>query len=83
MTPRARVAAIRAAFLEGDTFTPDCPHCAESQAVLTLDHARAAYVAELQRDDCPRHRIQRIRRALALIDERFDLLMRPAAPSVH
>jgi hypothetical protein len=83
MSPRVRVAAIRAAILEGDTFTPDCPHCAESRAVLIFDQARAAYVAELARDDCPRHRTQRIRRALAIIDERFDLLMTPAAPGVH
>jgi hypothetical protein len=84
MSPRARVAAIRAAILEGDTFTPDCPHCAESWAVLQLDDARDVYVAKLARDDCPQHRIQQIRRALAIIDQRFDLLMRSAAsPSVH
>jgi hypothetical protein len=80
MSPRARVAAIRAAILEGDTFTPDCPHCAESQAVLILDDARDAYVTELQRDDCPPYRVQQIRRVLLIIDDRFELLMRPAAP---
>jgi hypothetical protein len=78
------IAAIRTQIIEnGDRFDQHCPHCAETRAVPILDEARDLYVAELQRDDCPRHRVQRIRRVLALIEERFDLLMRPDAPGVH
>jgi len=68
---------------QGASFDPGCPHCAETRAVLNLDHMRDMYLADLQRDACAPHRIQQIRRVLAIIDERFDLLMRPAAPGVH
>jgi len=62
---------------EGGRLAPGCAHCAETLAVQILDHERDLYLAELQRDDCPRHRIQHIRRVLAAIDERFNLLTRP------
>jgi hypothetical protein len=87
MNRRNRIAVIRGQMLAnvaaGEEPFDRCPHCLEAQAALNLDDVRAAYVAELSRDDCPRHRVQRIRRMLAIIDERFDLLMRPAAPGVH
>jgi hypothetical protein len=67
----------------GERLDPRCIHCAETKAVIILDHVRDRCVAELSRDDCPRHRVQRIRRVPAVIDERFDLLMRLAAPGVH
>jgi len=88
MNRRDRVAQVRASVLasiqRGERpFDHACVQCAESKAVLILDDARGAHLAELARDDCPRYRMQRIRRVLAIIDERFDLLMRPAAPGVH
>ena len=80
---RNRIAAIRAQVIEmiqrgQQPFDHACVHCIESQAALQLDHVRAAYVAELSRDDCPRHRIQSIRRELREIDAKAELLLRPS-----
>jgi hypothetical protein len=85
---RDRIAAIRAEVLRviergQQPFAHACVNCVETQTVLMLDDTRDEYMAQLQREDCPRHRVQRIRRVLVAIDERFDLLMRPAARGVH
>jgi hypothetical protein len=76
---RHRIAAIRAHVLAAgnDAFEAECPCCAEAVMTLIQDDAREHYVAELQRDDCPRHRVQQIRRAIAVLDSWIALLCMP------
>jgi broad-specificity NMP kinase len=60
-----------------------CHHCAESALYVVLRAAADEYKDEISRDDYPQSRLEEMRKILAALNQKIELIEKPAAPGVH